>query len=195
MDVSKLYPSVPKDEGLAACKKALDSRQDPRIPTSEVMKMIKLVLENNNFSLGQTDHYVQTNGTAIGSKLGRNYACTYLGSWEQELFKRCELKPLVYLRFIDDIFGCWLYGEESLKEFHMTANQIHDKIKVDLRHSKTELEFLDVKVRMSGGISQRTYTQSPQTLRRIYTTLQIIQTTPRKPSPQALRCAQKGSAA
>ena len=129
MDVGKLYPSVPKREGLDACRKALDSREDPRIPTSEVMKIIQLVLENNNFSLGQADHYVQTNGTAIGSKLGRNYACTYLGSWEQELFSRCELKPFVYLRFIDDIFGCWLFGEEKLKEFHMSANSIHDKIK------------------------------------------------------------------
>ena len=44
MDVGKLYPSVPKDEGLAACRKALDSRDSPRIPTEEVMQMIELVL-------------------------------------------------------------------------------------------------------------------------------------------------------
>ena len=39
MEVNKLYPSVPKQEGLAACKKALDSRQNPRIPTVDVMAM------------------------------------------------------------------------------------------------------------------------------------------------------------
>ena len=32
----------------------------------------------------------------------------------------------------------------------MLANSIHDKIKVDLRYSETEIEFLDVMVRISG---------------------------------------------
>ena len=39
------------------------------------MDMVKLVLDNNTFQF-QGQHYVQTEGTAIGSKLGRNYACT-----------------------------------------------------------------------------------------------------------------------
>ena len=34
MDVSKLYPSVPRDEGIAACRDALDSRSNPSIPTN-----------------------------------------------------------------------------------------------------------------------------------------------------------------
>ena len=151
MDVCKLYPSVPKQEGLAACKKALDSRQNPRIPTADVMDMIELILENNNFSLGSSKHYVQINGTAIGSKLGRNYACTYMGSWEDELLKGCKEKPLVYFRFVDDIFGIWRGSLKCLEEFHERANSIHRDIKVDLRYSETELEFLDVKVGIKEG--------------------------------------------
>ena len=41
MDVSKLYPSVPRNEGIAACRDALDSRLNPSIPTSDVIEMIK----------------------------------------------------------------------------------------------------------------------------------------------------------
>ena len=41
MDVGKLYPSVPIDEGIAAFGDALDSRLNPSIPTSDVIEMIK----------------------------------------------------------------------------------------------------------------------------------------------------------
>ena len=139
MDVSKLYPSVPRNEGLMACKKALDSRKNPTIPTAEVLEMIELVLENNNFSVGGSKHYIQINGTAIGSKLGRNYACTYLGEWESELLRLSDLKPLLYLRYIDDIFGIWLHGEEQLRKFHDLANTLHTQIKVDLRVSTNRI--------------------------------------------------------
>ena len=74
MDVRKLYPSVPKTEGIEACRRALETREDKSIPTEEVIKIIELVLENNNFSLNNTHHFVQREGTAIGSRLGRNYA-------------------------------------------------------------------------------------------------------------------------
>ena len=146
MDVRKLYPSVPRGEGIEACKEALDLRPGPSIPTSEIIEMIELVLDNNNFSVGTSSHFTQINGTAIGSKLGRNYACTYLGKWEAKLFSSSSLQPYMYLRYIDDIFGIWLHGEDKLKEFHSLANAIHEQIKLDLRISSTEIEFLDVKV-------------------------------------------------
>ena len=64
------------------------------------------VLENNIFEFNQ-QQYIQTEGTAIGSKLGRNYACTYLGKWEKEFLSKAKKKPLFYCRYIDDIFGIW----------------------------------------------------------------------------------------
>ena len=149
MDVSKLYPSVPKEEGIAACREALDLRKDPSIPTDEVLEMIKLVLDNNNFSVGNSN-FTQINGTAIGSKLGRNYACTYLGKWEKALLASSDVKPLLYLRYIDDIFGIWLHGEKKLREFQALANSIHEKIKLDLRFSSKTIEFLDVRVSLKG---------------------------------------------
>ena len=111
--MAKLYPSVPRDVGIAACRIALDFRSNPRIPTKEVLEMIELVLDNNNFSLGNSQHYTQINGTAIGSKLGRNYACTYLGRWKGTFLESSTLKPFIYFRYIDDIFGIWLHGEET----------------------------------------------------------------------------------
>ena len=75
MDVAKLYPSVPRREGVAACREALEERSEANIRTDELLEIIELVLDNNNFHFGDGKNYVQTNGIAIGSKLGRNFAC------------------------------------------------------------------------------------------------------------------------
>jgi hypothetical protein len=68
MDVKALYPSIPKEDGIQACKEALDRRTSPRIPTAAAIDMIKTVLENNNFEF-KDNQYIQTDGTAIGSRL------------------------------------------------------------------------------------------------------------------------------
>ncbi len=130
-DVVKLYPSIPKEEGLDACQEALSCRMKKEIPTAEVMQMIRTVLENNNFNFNGKD-YLQTDGVAIGSKLGKNYACTYMRKWDEQLLGY-HVQPLLYKRYIDDGFGIWTHGEEELMRFQDHANQIHSSIKVELR--------------------------------------------------------------
>ena len=82
--MKKLYPSVPRVEAYDAVKEALDRREDLCVSTDTILTLMDSVLENNLFEF-QGKTYIQTEGTAIGSKLGRNYACTYLGSWEKKL--------------------------------------------------------------------------------------------------------------
>ena len=82
-DVCKPYPSVPKEEDIAACRDALKTRTAPLIPTEYVLEMMKTVLENNTFKFG--DHnYKQTEGIAICSRLGRNFGCSYMRKWNEE---------------------------------------------------------------------------------------------------------------
>ena len=69
MDVKKLYPSILRKEGLGACREALVVRVVQTMPTEEVLKLIELVLDNNNFQF-EDSHYLPIDGTAIGSKLG-----------------------------------------------------------------------------------------------------------------------------
>lgn len=77
MDVKALYPNVPKKEALEACQEALQNRSNQDIPTEAVMQMLNTVLDNNIFEF-EDNHYLQKDGTAIGSKLGKNFACTYM---------------------------------------------------------------------------------------------------------------------
>ena len=145
MDVKGLYPNVPRKEAKVAVREALNNRSDQTIPTEEIIKMMDVVLENNNFSFNNK-HFIQTEGTAIGSRLGMNYASTYLGKWEQQLFEQADIQPLSYFRYVDDIWGLWTGSEKELQNFHQTANSIHPNIQVDLRYGTENIEFLDVKV-------------------------------------------------
>ncbi|CAC5389234.1 unnamed protein product [Mytilus coruscus] len=76
-----MYPSVPRKEAREACKTALENRSDVSIPTEDVLKMM---------------HFLQIEGTAIGSHLGMNYACTYLGQWEENFISKQQF-TLVFI--------------------------------------------------------------------------------------------------
>ena len=130
-DVVKLYPSIPREEGMQACQNAFETRTDKTVGTEEVMAMIKTVLENNVFEFDGKE-YIQTEGVAIGSKLGRNLDCAYMRQWD-EMLVQCEKQPMFYKRFIDDGFGIRTHGVEELVKFQTWANGIHPNIQVELR--------------------------------------------------------------
>ena len=115
--------------------------------------MIEVVLDNNNFNLGNT-HYIQTNGIAIDSKLGKNFACSYMRKWDEKLRKYHE-QPFFYKRFIDDGFGLWTGSLDTMEKFTEYANDIHRNIKIELRYSREKIEFLDTWVHLENG---RVYT-------------------------------------
>ena len=110
--------------------------------------MMDLVLENNNLRF-DNKHSLQTDGTAIGSHLGMNYACTYLGNWEQELYSKSKYLPSHYWRYVDDIWGIWHHGLEKLQQFHKLTNSLHPRIQTELRYSEKEIGILDVSVSIS----------------------------------------------
>lgn len=74
--------------------------------TEEMLEVISTVLEINNFSLGD-NHYIQKEGVDIGSRLGKNFACSYMRKWDEQLMAASKT-PVFYKRFIDDGFGVWI---------------------------------------------------------------------------------------
>jgi uncharacterized protein YggL (DUF469 family) len=143
MDVRALYTSVPRAEARKAARESLNNRSNQEVSTTTVLDLMDFVLENNNIQF-YGNNYRQVEGTAIGSKLGCNYACTYLGAWERELLENVNKTPYVMFRYIDDIWGIWTHGEESLNDFHAAANSIHPNLKLELRTSRSSIEFVDV---------------------------------------------------
>ena len=66
-DVVGLHPSIPPSAGLNSLKKALESRVNKQIPTSESIKMTKFVISNNYFEFSEKV-FRQISETATGTK-------------------------------------------------------------------------------------------------------------------------------
>ena len=60
-------------------------------------------------------------------------------------------KPLVWMRFIDDVFFIWTHGEEKLKSFINHLNSSHETIKFTSEQSRDRISFLDVQVSVGEG--------------------------------------------
>ena len=60
-------------------------------------------------------------------------------------------KPLVWMRFVDDVFFIWTRGEENLKLFINYLNSSHETIKFTSEYSRETISFLDVHVTMGEG--------------------------------------------
>ena len=55
-------------------------------------------------------------------------------------------QPLLWKRYIDDIFMIWPYGQGSLTEFVAHLNRNHNTIKFTVETSLTHISFLDITV-------------------------------------------------
>ena len=147
-DVVGLYPSIPHSPGLNSLRKALEKRLNKQIPTNDLVKMAKLVLSNNYFEVSEKV-FQQISGTAIGTKFAPPYACIYMEEVETEFLKTQRLKPLIWLRFIDDIFFVWTHGEENLKNFMEDFNNFKPNLKFTFECDRNSINFLDLNVKLN----------------------------------------------
>ena len=154
MDIVALYPSVPREKTRAAMRENLEKRRSKKIPTEDLLELGEMVLSSNEF-IFEGERYRQKEGTAIGSKMGKNYACTYMGKWEEEVNARAgnEIgkKPKVWYRFVDDIWGVWKGSKEEFMSFVALCNGHEERIKITFEICEKEAVFLDVKVSKNEG--------------------------------------------
>ena len=135
-----LYPNIPHDEKLIAMRKALDLRKDKRISTESLIELAECVLKNNIFE-HNLSFYKQLRGTAIGTKMAPPYAIISLCNLEERFFSDCDISPLVWWRYIDNIFMLWQNGEKELKQFLEILNSYYPTIKFTANYSREKISF------------------------------------------------------
>ena len=70
---------------------------------------------------------------------------------ENNFLETQTLKPLVWLRYIKDIFFIWTHSEEELKEFMRDLNSFDTNIKFTYGYSDKRVSFLDLQVDIVQG--------------------------------------------
>ena len=97
LDVSSLCTNIPNSEGIQAALEALETiRPGAQHPTNtSLIKLLELVLKSNNFTFCGR-HFLQTGGTAMGTRDTPNYAITHMHTVESVEFARGNFRELSF---------------------------------------------------------------------------------------------------
>ena len=127
----------------------MELRDNKQISRDTHIALAEIVLKNNFFEFDQKT-FKQVRGTAIGTKFAPPYAILFMADLEEKILNAFEEKPMIWWRYIDDIFFVWEHGEESLEKFLNKLNTFHPTIKFTAEYSKETINFLDVNIRLVG---------------------------------------------
>ena len=89
----------------------------------------------------------------MGTKFAPPYACIYMDEVGQKFLETQSKKPLIWLRYIHDMFFIWTHGEQELERFLnlKDLNNFTPNLSFTHEASKNCIAFLDVKVKLIDG--------------------------------------------
>jgi hypothetical protein len=139
MDVAALYTNIDHEEGADACFERLETRANKLVPSKTLKCLIMMVLKCTAFKFGSRI-YEQIKGTCMGTPMAPNYANLFMDKFENdainEYAEKTGLRPLVWFRYIDDIFFIWTHGLESLNEFIGFCNNFSE-----MKNMRSSIKF------------------------------------------------------
>ena len=148
-DVESLYTNVPVYE---AIETVLDHMYNPNkridLPFSrdQLRKLLEMSVCNAPFRF-QDRLYRQVDGIAMGSPLAPILADLWMQKIEKKLNRFSTNKPLVWLRYVDDIYCLFNIPKAKILEFHLRINKWHANLKFTVEFElNNSLPFLDVLV-------------------------------------------------
>ena len=94
-----------------------------------------------------------------------------MGDLEEQFLKDCSFKPLIWQRYIDDIFQLWQSGKGKLKESLDVLHCYHPSTKFTRRYSREQIDNLDVEIiKKDSRLLTDLFAKSPSTHQYLNTT-------------------------
>ena len=82
----------------------------------------------------------------MGTKMAVAFAVIFMAHVEKQLLATSPCKPILWKRFIDDIFSVWTISINEINKFVEFANNFHSTIKFTCEMSPERIVFLDTEV-------------------------------------------------
>ena len=102
-------------------------------------------------------NFLQTHGTAMGTKTAVSFANIFMAKIETAIIDQHSAKPLVWKRYIDDMFSLWDTNREEINNFIKHANNYHPTIKFTADISDKEITFLDTCIYKGARFEKKIY--------------------------------------
>ena len=142
-DVSSLYTNMHHGRTINCVKETFERHPVSGRPSDYILELLDLILKNNDFVFNN-ETFLQVLGTAMGKVFSPSLANIYLLEFDEKAMNGFPIKPLLFFRYLDDIFMIWPGDVIQLKEFELFLNGLIPDIKITLEYSNTQISFLDV---------------------------------------------------
>ena len=145
LDVESLYTNINIQDGIKAIRATVAKYPQFDRPDDILIKLLEISLKNNDFQLAEF-WFLQIYGTSMGKIFSPHYADIFMAWFEQGALAKCNQKPYVYFRFLDDIFVVWTHTLEQFQTFLDTFNTHHPTIKFKATIDPHSITFLDMEI-------------------------------------------------
>ncbi len=156
-DVSSLFTNVPVEEALDIVKDRLETDHSihdrTNLSITSLIDLLNMCLKSTYF-LYNNKFYQQSQGAAMGSPLSPIIANIFMEFLEDIALQTANIKPSLWLRYVDDTFTLWPHNRQSLNMFleHLTSLRPSIKFTMEVE-SNHQLPFLDVMVERTNSNS------------------------------------------
>ena len=148
LDIASLYTNITHIQAIQAFTRRF--RSHPKFVF--LLDLLKFVLGNNVFSFDNVV-FKQTCGLAMGTKLAPALATIVVGDLEEPFLDRHTHQPLLWMRYIDDVFLVWPHSESDFLAFVDALNNLAPRIKFTYDLSRRAVNFLDLTIYKSSDFS------------------------------------------
>ena len=147
-----MYTNIPWNQGMLAFEEAMNKRENQDVPTNFLISLLTLVLSCNLFTFNGK-LFLQLFGVAMGTRVAPTFACIFMGWLETLMLGAWKGKqPVLWKRYIDDIFFLWQGSKQELEDFITHMNNVHPTIKFKCAENdhydftSKSVNFLDMKI-------------------------------------------------
>ena len=144
-DVTSLYTNMNINRTIACVKQIFKKYPSQGRPDKYLLELLEIWLKNNDFEF-KGEFYLQVLGMGVGKKYAPGLANIYLLNFDQKAMHGFRIKPILFLRYLDDIFFIWPGNKDDLNEYGEFLNTITPGITITLNSDDKEINFLDTTI-------------------------------------------------
>ena len=148
LDIINLYTNIPIESAITSIRTFFNRYPDNTRSDSVILTMIDKILSNNDFYFND-NLFLQTKGIAMGQPFAPSVANLYVALFEENFFATLNKKPILWLRYIDDIFGVW---DGSVKDYNYFIDQLNNydrNLQFTSTINSTSINSLDLSITKS----------------------------------------------
>lgn len=147
-DVVSLFTNVPVDKTLTIVRHRLENdntlTERTNLNIGTILELLTICVKTTYFQYNN-EYYQQDFGMAMGSPLSPFLSNIFMEDFESTHIENYNLKPIIWWRYIDDIFSIYPHNENNLNDFLLYINSKETTIKFTIeKEENNQLPFLDI---------------------------------------------------